>query len=222
MITSGDGVPAVYKRPQRQRRTMVRHQCSQGRISHHWWDHHCRYYHHRCIMVHIMYTGISPIFTTDHKDSTCKTRRVGRLRLWKHWVQNSTTNSTSKTSGLTTWNKCRDITRSRHNRWSGASRGCSSIRRQSTRCSSGGRFTSTTSTGIKALLTGQPLKRRRQNLKYKLQAVLNNQHDCQQDSEKTLAVMLEATRRPQNGFAPRPPPKLPPPKPPRCWQSFPI
>ena len=36
MITSGDGVPAVYKRPQRQRRTMVRHQCSQGRISHHW------------------------------------------------------------------------------------------------------------------------------------------------------------------------------------------
>ena len=25
MITSGDGVPAVYKRPQRQRRTMVRH-----------------------------------------------------------------------------------------------------------------------------------------------------------------------------------------------------
>jgi len=37
----------------------------------------------------------------------------------------------------------------------------------------------------------------------------------QQDSEKTLAVMLEATRRPQNGFAPRPPPKLPPPQPPR-------
>ena len=36
LITSGDGVPAVYKRPQRQRRTMVRHQCSQGRISHHW------------------------------------------------------------------------------------------------------------------------------------------------------------------------------------------
>ena len=163
MITSGDGVPTVYKRPQRQRRTMVRHQCSQGRISHHWWDHHPRYCHHRCIIVHIMYTGISTIFATDHKESTCKTRRVGRLRLWKHWVQNSTTTPTSKTSGLTTWKKCRDITTKRHNRWSGTSRGCSSIRRQSTRC-----FTSTTSTGKHCLL-GSPWRDgdRISNINYK-------------------------------------------------------